>query len=216
VAPAAAAPTRDQAANIASLLASQQRPGQPVQFPQQAPALAPPPAPTMGGAGSPRKNDKGAVTSDDLAALGVPVAAPLPHPPSAGVTPQSPASIAPAAPVPATSGTSATGLHTDTDTSGRSDPPRTALSGGAAVNATGQAGGAGASGQGQTTPTGQGAPMMGMPATGGGATGKVGPPIFKFKGAAGTDQDVMQGRITISEAVRGGTIAQPRDGEAAA
>jgi hypothetical protein len=203
-------PTPDQAAAIAALMARPQQ--QPAQIPQpQAAPLTPPPAPTMGGATRP--NDRKGLTDDDLAALGVPVGTPLPHP-AGMVTPHSPAPVTPAAPVPATSGTSSTGLHTDTNTSGRSEAPRTALSASTAVNAAGQAGGAGAAGTGQTTP--MGTPMIppvgGMGAGGGGATGRVGK-VLKYNAA---DQAIMHGRLATGEAVRGGTIAQRRlDGEAA-
>jgi hypothetical protein len=198
--------TPDQAAAIAGLLAGQQRPGQPVQMPQpQAPALTPPPAPTMGGAA---KSDRKGLTDDDLAALGVPVTTAVTHP-AALANAHSPAPPAPAAPAPATSGTDETGLHTDTNTSGRSDPPRTALSAAGVQNAVGT-GGAGATGTAQGTPMGQGMPMvppMNMGGTGGGgATGKV----LKYQSA---DQAEMNGHVTKNvEVVRGGTIAQRQDG----
>jgi hypothetical protein len=199
-----------QAANIAALLARPQ--GQPAQIPQppQQPApLSPPTAPaaTMGAGGSPRNGKSGAIDAADIDAA-LPAAVPLPLSSHGHMTPSSPTPVAPAPPAPPqTTGTSGTDWHTQADTSGRSDAPRTALSSGTPEQLTGRAtaGGAGAAGtaaQGQ--PLGQ-QPMMPpmMGGIGGGANGRA-TKVLRYS----SEQAELLGHETLAEAVRGGTIAQ--------
>jgi hypothetical protein len=208
--------TPAQASAIAALLARPQ--GQPalpqLQQPQQPAAVSPPTAPaaaSMGGS-QPRNGKSGAITADDVDAI-APV--PLPLSSAAHVTTQAPAPIAPAPPAPpAVTGTSSTDWHTNADTSGRSEGPRTALSSGVPEQAVGRvaAGGAGAAGQPQTAPLGQQMmpPMMGGMG-GAGAAGRA-TKVLKYS----PEQAELQGHLTISEAVRGGTILQRPVGDAAA
>jgi hypothetical protein len=127
------------------------------------------------------------------------------------VTPSSPAPIAPALPAPpAVAGTSGTDWHTQADTSGRSDAPRTALSSGLPEQLTGRAaaGGAGAAGQATGQPLGQQPmmpPMMPGGMGGSGAAGRA-TKVLKYS----PEQTELLGHPTIAEAVKGGTIAQKR------
>jgi hypothetical protein len=213
VAPAATGTTSPisptQAANIAALMAGQQRQGQPAPIPQpRRPApLSPPTAPaaSMGAGGSPR-DGKSAITADDIDSI---TPLPLPLSSAAHVTPQSPAPVAPAPPAPpAVTGTSSTGWHTGADTTGRPDnAPRTALSSGVPEQLTGRAaaGGAGAAGTPQGPPLGQQPMMPMMPGSMGGA-GAAGRPTKVLKYSS--EQAELNGHETIGAAVKGGTMAQ--------
>lgn len=120
------------------------------------------------------------------------------------------------APLSPTTGTSTTGLHTASDVSGRSEPPRTAtdpapgtkLSGADPVNQTGTRPG-----------VGTGTPMGGMPPVMGAPLGAGAPSQARGKNgeernlvAAYRDEQMFyfHGDDTISEATPGGTIAQNR------
>ncbi|SKY95242.1 Uncharacterised protein [Mycobacteroides abscessus subsp. abscessus] len=120
-----------------------------------------------------------------------------------------------------TSGTSATGLHTSSDVSGRSTPAATAYSPSPETKTSG-ATGTGVAQQ-QTAqpatgrPMGGGMPMMPMTPMTGGA------PAGVHRGGDGEEKKIttygegglLHGEDTISEAVRGGTIAQNRPDTAA-
>lgn len=113
-----------------------------------------------------------------------------------------------------TSGTSATGLHTSSDVSGRSTPAATAYSQSPETKTSGATGtGTQApAGQQQTgaRPMGGGMPMMPMTPMAGGA------PAGGHRGGDGEEKKIttygagglLHGEDTIAEAVRGGTIAQ--------
>jgi hypothetical protein len=209
--------TSSQASAIAALMAGQQRPaGQPAlpQLQQQPAPLSPPPAPAASiGSGSRPTNGKSAIDAADVDSI-TPV--PLPLSSSAHVTPQAPAPVAPAAPAPPqTTGTSSTDWHTNADTSGRSDGPRTALSSGLPEQMTGRAaaGGAGAAGTAQqTAPLGQ-QPMMPpmMGGMGGGGAASRATKVLRYS----SEQTELLGHTTIAAAVKGGTIAQKRPVDAA-
>jgi len=197
---------------IASLLSQlRQQPQAPApstqqQQPQQQPALTPPAAalsvPKPG-------NDKDKpFNADDLdaAIAPAPVALPATVPPTAPATGQHAAPLA----TPAVSGTSVSGLHTPADVGGRSEGARTALStvltdNVRAAAGTGVGAGAGQPGAGAMPPT----PLVPMGTPGGGGAGP-GKPVLRHN----AEQDFMHGRLATGpgEAVRGGTIAQRRDG----
>ncbi|GAA4676533.1 hypothetical protein [Gordonia humi] len=175
----------------------------------------------------------GVIDVGDLATLGVPLTsggtvAPASHTstPAVAVTPTSPA--APSTPSTTglsasstanaqapTSGTSATGLHTPTDVSGRSGEPRSAFSVGpetktsAGTNTSSSAAPAHVTG---ARPMGAGGmPMMGpMGAMGGpGGAGRGDKDREQTVSAPGSEQsEIMHGRHSAAEAVPGGTIAR--------
>lgn len=209
-------PTPAQAKAVSDLLSKQA--GQPVALPQPQPQVAPAAAapaamaPAAAGPGGQRAaGGRKPFDSSDLdRALG-PVA------PLAALSATLPAvsSPAPAAPpTPAVTGTSHTGLTTSSDVSGRAEPARTAFSG-TQTNLSAAAGAAtesaplhrGAAGQ----PVGHGGmplvpPMMGGMGAGG-SPKKDADPITSYD----SEQALLHGHQTVSEAVPGGTIAQRRD-----
>lgn len=143
--------------------------------------------------------------------------------PAAVVTPSAPASPAPSATglsasatanaQPVTSGTSATGLHTSTDVTGRSGEPRSAFSVGPETKTSGATGGASGSAPATTAGTrpmgGSGMPMVPMGGMGGPGGGSKDRDQAQTTSAAGSaESDLLHGRHTVSEAVPGGTIAQ--------
>lgn len=170
----------------------------------------------------------GVLDTGDLATLGV--GAPLTlgggsshATPAATVTPSAPAAAAPsttglsasatANAQPVTSGTSAQGLNTTTDVSGRSGEPRGAFSVGPETKTSG-ATGTGTSGTAPahaagTRPMGGGMPMMPMGAMGGpGGAGKDREQAQTAAASGSAESDLLHGRHTAAEAVPGGTIAQ--------
>lgn len=215
----ATSPSSANEAAIAALMADQRRAGQPVQIPQAQPQQAPaapaptvsaPPSPQLGGGSNPKQDKSEAVTSEDLdRAIGsAPAALPVLGP-AAGITqtsPASPAATPAAAPAPATTGTSVAGLHTDAPVSGRTDGPRTALAAGTPENATRVAPQANPSGAHPAgAPMGGGMPMVpGMGGGGGNPSRKQNAPVTKYT----PETAELNGHETLSEAVRGGTIAQ--------
>lgn len=143
--------------------------------------------------------------------------------PAAAVTPIAPAASAPsttglsssatANAQPVTSGTSATGLNTSTDVSGRSGEPRGAFSVGPETktsSATGTGTSAAPAHASGTRPMGGGMPMMPMGAMGGpgGAAGGAKEKEQVALASGSAEADLLHGRHTVAEAVPGGTIAQ--------
>lgn len=121
-----------------------------------------------------------------------------------------------------TSGTSATGLHTSSDVSGRSTPAATAYSSSPETKTSGATGTGTqtSAAQQQTTgrPMGGGMPIMPMTPMTGGA------PAGAHRGGSGDGEEkkiesygggLLHGEDSIAEAVRGGTIAQNRPDTAA-
>jgi hypothetical protein len=223
------------AAALAALAAQQQQPQQPVQIPQpMAPAMAAPqqqkPAESpFGSAGEPIDLAAllGPAAMGALAGAGTSPAMSSTYA-SPAITPLTPAgptftplnptgSLAPA-PVlnPIVTGTSVSGLTTDSNVSGRADgaTPRTATSPGPATglsgahadqNATGRPGGMGAG-------AGMGAPMMPMsPMMGGMGNGGAGKDREMVTATMTPEQVKLLGLETIGEAVPGGTIARKED-----
>lgn len=215
-------------ADALKLLASQpQNPQQP-----QMPAAAPQPAPQLAAqsgaptAAGPAQNAKtsGALTADDFGDTIAPAPVGLGlaggGAPAATVSPSAPApaaaAAAAAAPVPQTTGTSANNLSTAADTSGRSEPARTAYNpttttshatGSAAAPATPLAGRG--MGTGTAMPHMPMVPMGGMP--GGGAGGAGGSRGGDGSKVTAYDSGRDHGASSINESVRGGTIAQRRE-----
>ena len=228
-APPATAPSTSSSspglnADALKLLASQaQNPQQPqMAAPPQQPA--PQPAAQSGAptAAGPAQNAKtsGALTADDFGGTIAPAPVGLGlasgGSPAATVSPSTPApAAAAAAPVSQTPGTSANNLSTAADTSGRSEPARTAYNpttttshatGSAAAPATPLAGRG--MGVGAGMPHMPMVPMGGMPgggAGGGGSRGGDGSKVTAY------DSGRDHGASSINEAVRGGTIAQRRE-----
>ncbi|MFA5710746.1 hypothetical protein [Mycolicibacterium sp.] len=225
--------TPSQAEAVNALLAQQKaQQGQPAAVPpQQAPAPVAAPmaaggAPAPGGPTAQPRNDKssnGAVDSkllDDMLGVGAPTAlAAMAATVPATVTAPSPAPAAPA-PVPSgPTGTSTPGLATDSNVTGRADAPRgafsppTNLSAGGTEQATGTAR---PGGETAARPMGGGVPMApmmgGMGSGGGGAPKKDGEEQIRVYSPETAE---LHGEQTRAESVRGGTIAQRRDGGAA-
>lgn len=129
---------------------------------------------------------------------------------------------------PATSGTSATGLHTASDVSGRSTPAASAFSPTPAGAETKTSGATGNAAQQGTPLTQRGAgsgmpampmsPMMGgtAPTAGGTGKGSDGADPSKILRRLSEEQKLLTGQDTLGEAVRGGTIAQNRPESGAA
>ncbi|WP_280827676.1 hypothetical protein [Mycobacterium sp. OTB74] len=204
--------------------------------PSQPPTVAPTGSPRLGGGGSqlgsqPAKNEKardGALTTSDLASLGVPAVAaapvvaaalrtPGPSLPMVPATSTSPGTIAAPESTPPVTGTSRPDLNTNADVTGRSDPPRGAFTAPAtnlagSNNPAGGGGTTGAPGTGTATQPGIGqTPIMpgGMPMSGpgsGGGSSRKSNPVVKYS----PEQAELNGQTTTSEAVQGGTIAQRR------
>ncbi|WP_055118580.1 hypothetical protein [Mycolicibacterium peregrinum] len=170
----------------------------------------------------------GILDTGDLAGIiGTPLtlgggSAPTHATPAATVTPSSPATPAPSATglsagtvtQPVTSGTSAQGLNTATDVSGRpgeqqrgpfSVGPETKTSGatGTGTSATSPAHASGTRSMGGGMPM---VPMGAMGGPGGGGAGKEKEQVTLASGSA--ESDLLHGRHTAAEAVPGGTIAQ--------
>lgn len=126
------------------------------------------------------------------------------------------AAVNPVVSQPVTTGTSLTGLTTDSNVTGRADgaAPRTAtspapthLAGAAAANAAANPAATAAhpgAGMGGT-------PIMGGPMGAGGMGGGGGKDREQVKATPGSDHFVLTGEAARSEAVPGGTIAQKRD-----
>lgn len=210
---------------LQQLLARAAKPqGQPPMTPIQQPAMqmpaqqlapAPQPAQPAAPAGA-RDRKRGALDSEDLDEL-LDADEDKPGLAAAAVTAPRPApagSLAPAAPTPTgPAGTSADGLSTRADPSGRPTPPAgafaaspaTSLSGSHIAQATMAGPGTGTAPAAHPAGHPMGAPM-GMPggAGAGGGSGSSRPPVLKHQG-------LDHGQSEIGEAVDGGTIAQRKD-----
>lgn len=224
------------AAALAALAAQQQQPQQPVQIPQpMAPAMAAPqqqqkPAENpFGSAGEPidlaallGPAAMGALAGAGAApglssAISSPAITPLNPTVGPTFTPLGPVGSLTPAPVvnPIVTGTSVSGLTTDSNVTGRADgtaartatspSPATGLSGAHTDQATARPGGMG-------TGMGMGAPMMPMsPMMGGMGGGGAGKDREMVTATMTPEQAKLLGLETIGEAVPGGTIARKED-----
>jgi hypothetical protein len=233
----------NQAAALAGLLGQQQQQAQPQAQPQMSPAMAA--MPQIPQAQQPQKQpDTAGAAGGDMSSLydlinsiapAAAVAAPLTFPslstPPALSTPGiAPVTYSPATPWntpggslsaapavnPIVTGTSVSGLTTDSNVTGRADgtAPRTATSPGSATHLAGAAGAAAGAeaGAGQRGAAGMGGtPIMGGPIGGMGGGAGTGKEREQVKANQTSDHFVLNGEIARSEAVPGGTIAQKRD-----